>query len=175
MYAGLWVKETAYRHPLLQLAQRFSPEVEQADHSVVFSIALLRKPIGSPHQIASEICRAGFESRLQANLAIASNPDSAILIARHIRGVTLVTPGEEYIKLGPVRVADLFAYDAVRLDPAMLPILIRWGVKTCEDLLAVPQKEIVERLGAAGAYLRNLAAGNVCRPLLANAKPPATK
>ena len=121
------------------------------------------------HQIASEICRAGFELGLQANLALASNPDSAILIARHTKGVTLVTPGEEYIKLGPVRGADLFAYDAVRLDPGMLPMLVRWGVKTCEDVLALPQKEIIERLGAAGVYLRNLAAGKsavrCCRTL----------
>lgn len=170
MYASLWVRESDLTNPLVQLARRFSPEVEQANHSVVFSIAPLRKLIGSPHQIASEICRAGYELKLQASLAIASNPDAAMLLARHIKGVTLITPGQEHLKLAQVPLAGLFEYDAVKLDPGMLEILLRWGVKTCEDLVALPEKGITERLGPAGVYLRNLAAGNVHRPLRLNAE-----
>ncbi len=50
----------------------------------------------------------------------------------------------------------------------MLEILLRWGVKTCEDLVALPEKGIAERLGAAGVYLRNLAGGTLTRPLRLN-------
>ena len=86
----------------MSLALAFSPIVEQTcSDTVVFSIAPLRKLIGSPHQIASEICRAGYEHKLEANLAIASNPDTAILLARHFAGVTLVTPGEVLAHFGP--------------------------------------------------------------------------
>jgi|GEM_PF-3891863 len=103
MYAGLYVRESDKRNQLLQLAQGFSPEVEQAsDDTVVFSIAPLRKLIGSPHQIASEICRAGHTLKLNANLTIAANPDAALLMARHFMGVTMVTPGEERLKLAAV-------------------------------------------------------------------------
>jgi len=152
---------------LLEVASRFSPEVELAasGQTVTFSIAPLRQLIGSPHQIASEICRAGHECKLQASLAIAGNPDSAILLSRHFIGVTMVTPGEERLKLASLPLAELFAYDTVKLAPNLLEILLRWGIKTCEDLAALPEKGLSERLGAAGIYLRRLACGTVSRPL----------
>jgi protein ImuB len=146
---------------LLDLGLEFSPEVERTSaDTIVFSILPLRKLIGSPHQIASEICHAGHERKLNANLAVASNPDAAILLARHFHGVTLVTPGEERLKLASVPLAKL-------LPPAdqTLEILHRWGVKTCEDLAALPESGVAERLAQQGIYLRNLACGKVDRPL----------
>jgi protein ImuB len=169
MFASLHACQGNYQNTdvLLLLGRRFSPEVELSGNgsTVTFSIAPLRKMLGSPHQIASEICRAGQEFKLQASLAIAANPDSAILLARHFRGVTMVTPGEERLKLASVPLAEVFEYDTVKLTPSMLDILLRWGVKTCEDLAALPERGVAERLGAAGVYLLNLARGTVTRPL----------
>ena len=152
---------------LALVASRFSPEIELSGEgrSATFSIAPLRGMIGSPHQIASEICRAGHELNLQASLAMASNPDAAILLSRHFSGVTMVTPGEERLKLAAIPLAAIFEYERVKLNPSLLDILLRWGVKTCEDLVALPEKGVEERLGAPGIYLRNLASGKVQRPL----------
>ena len=76
---------------LLALALDFSPVIEQTSaNTVVFPVGALRTLIGSPHQIASEISRLGHARKLEANLAIASNPDTAILLARNLLGVTLV-------------------------------------------------------------------------------------
>ncbi len=150
---------------LYQLALQFSPVVEQTvPGTVLFSITPLRKLIGSPHQIASEISRAGYERKLQANLAIASNPDAAILLATNFAGVTLVTPGEERLKLGSTPLIALFSL-ANPNDQALLEILHRWGLKTCEDLAVLPEKGVAERLGPQGVYLRNLACGRIDRPL----------
>ncbi|MGA8028738.1 MAG: hypothetical protein WB992_16455 [Bryobacteraceae bacterium] len=149
---------------LLDLALQFSPVAESSSNTVVFSITALRQLIGSPHQIASEICRSGHERKLQASLAIASNPDTAILLARNFTGVTLVTPGEEHLKLAPVPLESLFAYD-VSQDSGLLDILHRWGLKTCADLAALPEPGVAERLGQAGVHLRNLACGKIDRPL----------
>jgi protein ImuB len=145
---------------LLDLSLEFSPYVEQtSEDTVIFSIDPLRKLLGSPYQIASEISRAGHERKLQANLAIASNPDTAILLARHWKGVTLVPPGEEQRKLAPLPLA------ALTVDQGLLEILLRWGVRTCEDLAVLPEPGVAERLGPAGVYLRNLALGLIHRPL----------
>ncbi|MDQ6733336.1 MAG: hypothetical protein M3Z35_04340, partial [Nitrospirota bacterium] len=150
---------------LLHLALEFSPAVEKTSNdTVVFSIDPLRRLIGSPHQIASEICRLGYERNLKANLAIASNPDTAILLARSFAGVILVTPGEESFKLGPLPLTCLFMHDA-SVNPELLDILNRWGLKTCEDLAALPDSGIAERLGQSGIYLQNLACGKINRPL----------
>lgn len=155
---------------LLDLALEFSPAVEHTStNTVVFSIAPLRKLIGSPHQIASEICRAGYERKLQANLAIASNPDTAILLARNFTGVTLVTPGEEKFKIASIPLTALFVHDGpvhdAPVNSKFLDILYRWGLKTCEDLAALPEHGVAERLGKAGIYLRQLACGTIHRPL----------
>jgi protein ImuB len=145
---------------LLDLAMEFSPYVERSSgDTVVFCIDPLRKLLGSPYQIASEISRAGYARKLQANLAVASNPDTAILLARHLKGVTLVAPGEEQRKLAPLSLV------ALTVDRAMLEILLRWGVKTCEDLAVLPEPGVAERLGLGGVYLRNLALGAIHRPL----------
>ncbi len=159
MYACL-VANARYGEALLDLALEFSPYVEQANEAtVLFSIDPLRKLLGSPYQIASDISRAGYERKMQANLAIASNPDTAMLLARFYQGVTLAAPGEEQSKLGPLPLAMVTA------DAAMLDILLRWGVKTCEDLAALPEAGVAERLGPGGVYLRNLARGVIHRPL----------
>jgi protein ImuB len=165
MYACVHRTGSLSGFSFLELAREFSPEVEQADAgTVVFSIDPLRKLIGSPYQIASEICRYGYERKMQASLAIASNPDSAILLARNCIGVTLVTPGEERLKLAPLPLTALFTHD-IPVDPALLDVLHRWGLKTCEDLATLPERGVAERLGKAGVYLRNLARGTIHRPL----------
>jgi protein ImuB len=166
MYACLHVPVAHARgEELFRLALEFSPAVEKtSSDTVVFSIAALRKLIGSPHQIASEICRLGYERNLKANLAIAANPDTTILLARNCLGVILVTPGEERFKLGPLPLTCLFIHDAP-IDAGLLEVFNRWGLKTCEDLAALPEQGIAERLGQAGIYLRNLARGRISRPL----------
>ena len=146
---------------LLKLSLQFSPEVEQTStDTVVFSIAPLRRLLGSPYQIASEICRYGEERKLQANLAIAANPDTAILLSRNLRGVTLVTPGDEKSKLAPLPVSALFEHHT-DFDPHLLETLARWGIKTCGEIADLPETGMAERMGKAGVYLRSLAAGKV--------------
>ena len=166
MYACLHTPAAnASGEELWQLALEFSPAVEKTSHdTLVFSIAALRKLIGSPHQIASEICRVGFERNLKANLAIASNPDTAILLACNVVGVILVTPGAESFKLAPLPLTCLFRHD-VPVNPDLLNVFNRWGLKTCEDLAALPEQGIAERLGQPGIYLHKLARGKINRPL----------
>ena len=174
MYACLFVPADAggglRGQELLDLALEFSPVVEQtASDTVVFSIAPLEKLFGTPHQLASEIGRYGYERNLRANLSIAANPDTAVLLARHYPGVTFALLGHEAEKLGPIPLAHLFTHD-VPVDPVLLEVLERWGLKTCEELAALPERGVVERLGMSGVYLRNLALGRVDRPLRVTAE-----
>ena len=167
MYACLYGPASTAEE-LLDLALEFSPYVEQSDEkAVLFSIDPLRKLLGSPYQIASEVSRAGYERQLQANLAIASNPDTALLLAQHVNGITLVASGEE------ARHLALLPLSALTSDGALLGILLRWGLKTCEDLGALPEAGVAERLGPSGVYLRSLALGLIQRPL--HLRPEATQ
>ncbi|MFL6417589.1 MAG: hypothetical protein ACJ74Y_18190, partial [Bryobacteraceae bacterium] len=166
MFAALHLSGTEFaEQELLNLALQFSPQVEQTSKdTVVFSIAPLRRLLGSPYQIASEICRYGYERKLHANLAIAEDPDTAILLSRNLFGVTLVTPGDERNKIAALPVSALFEHQA-DFDPHLLETLGKWGIKTCGEFADLPEKGVAERLGKAGVYLRSLAAGELRRPL----------
>src|SRR5580765_2803106 len=92
---------------LLALASSFSPLVEDTAHGmVIFSIVGLGRLIGTPQEIAAAVARRGAEAGIQANLAISADPDTAMLAARHLRGITLIPPGHEADRLGglPVEV-----------------------------------------------------------------------
>jgi protein ImuB len=169
MYACLYAPQAASlvadQQALFALAEAFSPEVEQTSaNTVLFSVAPLRALMGSIPQIVSEISRQGHARKLRAHLAVAANPDTAILLARHFAGVTLVSSGEEASQLAKLPLESLFAHDT-RLDAGLLEILRQWGLKTCEDLAGLPENAVAERLGLAGVYLRGLARGQRTRPL----------
>ena len=81
---------------LSALAQAFSPKVEiTAPDTAVIDVAPLRRLFGGPDKIASEIAREAHKMKLEGNIAIAANPDIAILAARNLPGVTILPPGEE--------------------------------------------------------------------------------
>ncbi len=145
---------------LFALASSFSPEVERTSPgTVVFSIAGLGRLMGTPHQIAAEIGRCGAALGIQASLAIANNPDTAVLIATNKPGVTIVPPGKEADFLGnfPVEVLDT--------TPQLIETFDCWGIRTLAALAALPEIGLAERFGEAGVHLRRLALGRTQRVL----------
>lgn len=145
---------------LIEVAKSFSPIVEiTAPGTVVLPVTPLRKLIGPPHQIASEISRRSAERGLTGNIGIARNPDTAVLAARNLAGVTIIPRGSESKYIGDFRIETLpIDFDTCR-------ILDRWGVRTLEDFSVLPDDGIMERLGPAAGYLQLLARGTADRPL----------
>lgn len=148
------------RGDLFALASSFSPEVERtAPRTVVFSIAGLRRLMGPAHHIAAEIGRCGAAMGIEASLAMANNPDTAVLIARNQPGVTIVPPGKEADFLGALPV------EALQATPHLLETLERWGIRTLAGLAELPEIGLAERFGEEGVYLRRLALGHTQRVL----------
>ncbi len=162
MFACVHVRESLSPSALADLpllGAAFSPQVERtSDDTIVFSIQGLNRLIGSIHDIASAISQRGQELGFQANLAIAAHPDTAILAARQLPGVTILTPGREVDWLGRIPVAAI-------ADDALVETLDRWGIRTLGELTGLPPIGLVERLGEAGDRLRRLALGEISRPL----------
>jgi len=150
----------AAHEDLFALASSFSPAVERTSSgTVVFSIAGLGRLIGTPHQIAAEIGRCGAALGIQASLAMANNPDTAVLIATNKPGVTIVPPGKEADYLGP------FPIEVLDTSPQLIETFERWGVRTLAGLAALPEIGLAERFGEAGVHLRRLALGQTQRVL----------
>lgn len=159
---------------LLDIAYSFAPFVEQTtETTVVFSIDPLQRTIGPPRRIASVIVQRQKEKGLEAHVAVASTPDTAVLLARSLRRkLVIVAVGQEAETLATLPLAALFEHDAT-LPPELFSVLQSWGLSCCGDLAQLPEASLVERLGAAGERLRRLASGQQYRPLrIARAKAP---
>jgi protein ImuB len=155
MYACLYARGNP--DVLLDCAQHFSPHIEQTSaDTVVFRTDGLEALFGPPHQLAAAISnRVG----IPANIAIASEPDTAIHAARGISGVTVIPPGSEGKVLAPLPLSLLGS------TPEAAQILNAWGIHTFGQLAALPPLGIAARLGEEGVHLRELARGESSRQL----------
>lgn len=106
--------------------------------------------------IRATVADAGFDARI----AIAANPDTAILAARGFPENTIIPAGQEARHLASLSI------EALPISPAMLETLNSWGIRTFQSLAALPEVALVERLGGEGLHMQKLARGAVTRPLL---------
>ena len=142
---------------LIECARHFSPRIEETSaDTVLFDIRGLGSLIGGPHEIAQAIeTRAGFP----VDIAIASDPDAAILAARGIRGATVIAPGDEAAVLSRLPL-NLLPGSSETAD-----LLDAWGIRTLGELAMLPPLGVAARLGPEGTYLQHLAQGQGGRQL----------
>jgi protein ImuB len=179
---------------LLDCAQSFSPCVEDAacDTSLL-DLAGMEPLLGPLPDIARALHDRAAILGLNANIAVASNPDTAVLAARGLcdaglwgRGlcgagtlaraaVTIIPSGKEAERLGSLPLKVLFA-DPCKEDQRkeeekkgaarLIDILDRWGIRTLHALAALPSIALSERLGQQGLRLQQLARGAASRTLV---------
>lgn len=165
MFACLQIQRGAV-DTLLALADAFSPHLERCDERTVLIPAYgLERMIGTATEIAEAIVRRAGELSIEISLAIAGHPDTAVLAARNIEGITIIDAGREVEILGPLPLEVL----PTSLD--VLDTLQRWGAETLADFAALPPLGVIERLGDEGGRLQALVEGRGTRPLRI-ARPP---
>ncbi len=168
-------QEASAHAALLDCAQSFSPEVEDtAPDTILLNLAGLETLFGPLAKIARDIAQHVAKLELEANVAIASNPDAALLAARGFPGVTLIPEGRETERLRdlPVEVLlESFAPDA-QAAGQWLETFDRWGISKLRELAALPSVPLSERLGQQGIRLQKLARGEVSRSLRVYEAPP---
>ena len=83
------LQETAAHDALLDCAQSFSPRVEDVGcDSVLMDLDGMEPLFGSLPKIARDVARRAFDLGLEANVAIAANPDTAVLAAPRLTAIT---------------------------------------------------------------------------------------
>jgi protein ImuB len=151
---------------LAALAFEFSPVVEQSTaETVTFDISGLDRLFGMVQDVAAAIARRAQETGVKANLALAANPDAAILAARGFTGISILPQGDEAKFLGKLPLALLAP------SPELQETLERWGIRRFHELAVLPQLGIAERLGPEGLRLRQLARGEAGRKLIPLEEP----
>ncbi len=162
------LQEAAAQAGLLDCAQSFSPRVEDtAADTIVLDLAGLEPLFGSLPKIARDLAHRASDLGLESNVAVATNPDTAVLAARGFSGVTVIPAGDEAEQLGALPIPVLFS--VAQNDPQSeewLTTLSRWGIHKFRELAALPEIALSERLGQKGLYLQKLARGAISRTLV---------
>lgn len=161
-------QEASAHTAVLDCAQLFSPEVEDTSPgTVLLNLAGLEPLLGPLPKIASDLSRNISQLGLEANIAVAANPDAAVLAARGFSGVTLIPESGEAERLGDLPVDALlecFSSDAGEAARWM-ETFDRWGVRKLRALAALPEVPVSARFGQQGIRLQQLARGGARRDL----------
>ncbi|HEV2469943.1 MAG TPA: DNA polymerase Y family protein [Candidatus Sulfotelmatobacter sp.] len=165
------LQESSTHAAMLDCAQSFSPCVEDtACDTAIFDLSGMGSLFGSLPKISQAIADRASTLGLKANIAVAPNPDAALISARGFSGVTIVPAGKEAEQLGslPTRVLFNDRLEGDEKDSAdrLLETLDRWGIRSLRALAALPEVSLSERLGQQGLHLQKLARGAASRPLV---------
>src|SRR5258708_9295522 len=155
-------QETSAHAALLDCAQSFSPEVEDAaPGTVLLNLAGLEPLLGPLPKIARDLERRVSQMGLEANIAVAANPNAALLAARGFPGVTLIPEGREAERLGDLPVDVLLESFSSDVEEAArwIEMFDRWGIRKLRALAALPEVPVSERLGQQGLHLQKLTRG----------------
>jgi protein ImuB len=165
-------EESSARTALLQAAGRFSPRVEDRSEGNAFccilDIAGTEKLFGPPEQLGQRLLRTVRSLGIHASLVVSANLHAALCFARNLPiRIAVIPRGEEARILAPLPLSVL------SLTPEHAETFARWGISTLGALAALPEKELIARLGQEGRRLRQLALGAASH-LLVPADPPFT-
>lgn len=163
-------QEESAHETLLDCARSFTPRIEDtATDTLTLDLSGLSGLWGSSRAIAQKLFQATGRLGLEAHVAIASNPDAAIHAARAKTGLTVITPGDEAVKLMPLPL------DVLSPSDELTATFHRWGLQTFKDLARLPEARISERLGQEGVQLQRMARGETRRPLYITKEKPSFK
>ncbi len=163
--------ERAAQEALLEVAESFSPRVEDAGEGIAYLDAdgiERHYPGPSPElEMGRMLMNAAEAAGLPARVGIASSKLAARVASSLPDPPVIVPAGEEAAFLAPLPLQRL----APEVDVA--ETLERWGVRSVGDFARLPPSRIASRLGRLGRELHSTARGLDPRPLMPREPPPA--
>jgi protein ImuB len=152
-------EETTARETLFECAGCFSPRIEEVSHDrsflCVLDIAGTRGLFGPPDALARNLLTRMSALGITACVAVSSNFHAAVAVAKAPLplSVRVVPTGDESAALAalPLTVLNLGEQQAETFS--------LWGIRTLGMLAALPERELISRLGQSGKHLRQLARG----------------
>src|SRR5688572_29304092 len=159
--------ERTAQEALLEVAETFSPRVEDAGEGVVFiDIAGLERHFDSELDLGRAAMKAAEAVGLPVRAGIAASKLAARVAAELPKSPTVVEAGKEADFLAPLPLT--------RLSPELgaATTLHRWGIASIGDLAGLPESEVASRLGELGRELHYAARGIDPRPLIPRPLPP---
>jgi protein ImuB len=149
--------EAAARVVLLECIARFSPRIEETSHGTacafVLDITGTERLFGPSAQLAERMRAALATAGFRVSIAVSTNYEAARMKAAASSGIAVISDGEEAISLAKLPIAFLDLAD----EPCETFAL--WGIRTLGELAALPEIELITRLGPDARTWRELARG----------------
>lgn len=154
--------EAAARVVFLECAAQFSPRIEEARIReaggtacvFVLDIAGTERLFGAPQELAGRLREALAGVGLRVSIAVSATYDVACMKAAAMRGGIAVVPeGKESAALAALPVS------ALGLAPEFEETFALWGIRTLNELAALPVSDIVARMGPEAQRWHALARG----------------
>ena len=153
--------EAAARAVFLECAAKFSPRIEDACRQAgneaacafVLDTAGTERLFGPPQRFAvrlrEDLAAAGF----RASVAVSANYDAARMKAASINGIAVIPEGAEAEALTKLPIT------ALSLGEEYAATFALWGIGTLDELAALPEAELVARVGPQSRRWHALARG----------------
>jgi protein ImuB len=152
--------EVATKDILLECAAAFSPRVEDRseDAALLFGIDIAgtQSLFGPPEMLARDLLERVSSLGISIRITVSSNFHAGACLAKGMSQRTplqAITPGEEATVLAPLPLSVL------DLTETQAETFGLWGIHTLGMLAALPEKELIARMGQDGKRLRQLASG----------------
>lgn len=122
---------------LVFVARQFSYSIEMLEDGVLFDVSGLGRLIGSPKKIAGKILKELQDQGLAGSVAVADTVETAVLLARQDTAA-VVHSTDEFQRL---------PLEQLPIEQDTLNVFGDLGLRSVEDLLAIPHEELIGRYG----------------------------
>jgi protein ImuB len=163
--------ETATKAILLECTGAFSPRIEVLSEDTAYicciDIAGTANLFGPAEMLANTLLERVRSLGMSAHVSISSNFHAAVCLAKGLSPCThiqIIASGEESAALAPLPLTVL------DLTESQEEIFAMWGIHTLGMLAALPEEELIARMGQDGNRLRQLAHGH-CAHLFVPVEP----
>ncbi len=154
-------EERSARKALMGLASEFTPRAQaltesSATSAVVLDVAGTETIFGPPQQLVMRVMLALAALGLHGRIAVSHNFHAAVCAAPYAgkNGITIPQGFER-------RTMSTLPLSALMLTAEQANTFEMWGLHSCGDLAALPEEELIARLGQEGKRLRLLALGEL--------------
>jgi protein ImuB len=155
-------EEMAVRSILLECAGSFSPRVEDCSEDTSFvcviDIAGTKSLFGPPEMLVLNLLERVRSLGISARVTVSCNFHASVCLARRQSPGTpyrVIAPGDETVALASLPLSVL------NLTETQAETFALWGIHTLGMLAALPEKELIARMGQESKRLQQLARGEL--------------
>lgn len=154
--------EMAVKAILLECAGAFSPRVEDRSEDTAFlcviDIAGTKSLFGPPEMLVRNLLERVRSLGISARVTVSGNFHATVCLARGLSPSTpfrVIAPGDETAALASLTLSVL------NLTETQAETFTFWGIHTLGMLSALPEKELIARMGQESKRLQQLARGEL--------------